>query len=796
MSSYTWICLIINFLQTRSPPILPSLQTRPHQQRTTADGLVCSFDDNLDALKDYGRNNKQTLGELLFHFFRYYGHELNYERNVISAREGRLISKEAKGWHLLQNNRLCVEEPFNTSRNLGNTADDTSFRGVHLELRRAFDDVAQGNLKTCCEQYEFPPTEERCFERPPPQPRPTLSTPSQPHRGGRGGGRGGRSNQTGRGGYGRRLSYNRGRNSYRHGHGSTQAELNFPAQQAQNLLHDQLYQQIQILQAQEQELRKQLQNQALLTGRSPPVFIRQPFIQFPVPQQQDSAADENSRSRSGTINYPPAFSTPSNQVYYNPGYLPFTVPGVQGSNTNPPSPTPTVAIPELRRSPRRTTTADGSPRGPNRAHSQPARPWNSAATQYFPPLYTLFQHPDNGPSSEQANASSTEGSQTDEDNSCFPSSLPNNISRPTHHDERQQPDYMGYYPGSSPQMPAYSQNSMASSGPVGLALQQNGLYSFTTDPQEYISLLRANEPPATSPEHRNSDPQNGSSQQTSPSRPAASGGHGPFIVDGSVPLSENRPPATADDIEQYTSMSQCPSTSDEPTTDTPASTSDGYSQDFQDNGSADGGHGALYVQPPLDTYPLGHSVDGADDNRHTGPSLLSSRLQSLYFSDPENLTDPFSTASENQELANPYQQRFARETPRPSHVATAEKGTQASGALPVLDWNALSAGQRGHSNGVNPWDKVNGTSHKTKLDGRPDFSIKTLAKEEPKDWRPDTLRKPNGTGTPSSHSPQPQSGGWQTMKKKSKRNKSLGDFRPRTNGVEPLPANESLRKGG
>lgn len=794
MSSYTWICLIINFLQTRSPPILPSLQTRPHQQRTTADGLVCSFDDNLDALKNYGRDNKQTLGELLFQFFRYYGHELNYERNVISAREGRLISKEAKGWHLLQNNRLCVEEPFNTSRNLGNTADDTSFRGVHLELRRAFKDVAQGNLKSCCEQYVFPPTEERCFERPPPQPRPTLSIPSQPHRGGRGGARGGRSNQTGRGGYGRRPSYNPGRNSYRHGLGG---EANFPAQQAQTLLHDQLYQQIQILQAQEQELRKQLQNQALLTGRSPPVFIRQPFIQFPVPQQQDSGADENSRSRSGTINYPPSFSTMSNQnVYYNPGYLPFTVPGVQGSNTNPPSPTPPVAVPELRRSPCRTTTADGSPRGPNRAHSQPARPWNSTATQYFPPLYTLFQHPDNGPSSEQTNAGSTEGSQTDEDNSCFPSSLPNNVSRSAYRDERQQSDYMRYYLGSSPQMPSCSQNSMASSGPVGLALQQNGLYSFMSDPQGYISLLQASGPSARSPERSNSDPHTGSSQQRSASRPAPAEDHGPFIVDGSVPLSESRPSAPADDIEQYASMSQCPSTSDEPNTDTPASTSDGYSQDLQDNGSAAGGHGGFYAQPASDSYPLGYSMDGADDGRHTGPSLLSSRLQSLYFSDPENLTDPFSTASENQELAYPYQQLAARETPRP-RVATAEKGTQASEALPVLDWSALSAGHRGQPNGVNPWEKVNGTSHKKKLEDRPDFSSKELAKEESKDWRSDHLRKPNGVGTSSgTQSPQSQSGGWQTMKKKSKRNKSLGDFRPSVDGAEPLPANESQRKGG
>lgn len=110
LSSYTWICLIINFLQTRDPPILPSLQARPHKKRITPEGLMCSFDDDLNALSNYGKKNKQSLGELLFQFFRYYAHDLNYERYVISVREGKLLSKEAKGWHLLQNNRLCEGE--------------------------------------------------------------------------------------------------------------------------------------------------------------------------------------------------------------------------------------------------------------------------------------------------------------------------------------------------------------------------------------------------------------------------------------------------------------------------------------------------------------------------------------------------------------------------------------------------------------------------------------------------------------------------------------------------------------
>lgn len=160
MSSYTWICMILNFLQTRDPPILPALHQRPHKKRPPISGVDISFDDDIDSLRGFGLNNKETLGGLLFAFFKKYGHELDYERKVISVRQGKLLSKEEKKWQYLQNNRLCVEEPFNTSRNLGNTADDSSVRGLHMEFRRVHKILSEkANLAACCELYEFPPEE-------------------------------------------------------------------------------------------------------------------------------------------------------------------------------------------------------------------------------------------------------------------------------------------------------------------------------------------------------------------------------------------------------------------------------------------------------------------------------------------------------------------------------------------------------------------------------------------------------------------------------------------------------------
>ncbi|KAL7934644.1 hypothetical protein V8C35DRAFT_301470 [Trichoderma chlorosporum] len=194
LSSYTWICLIIAFLQLRNPAVLPALHQMPHKS-TKPDGTVSDFADNLKKIKGFGNKNKSTEAELLFQFFRFYAHEFDYDKHVISVRQGKLITKPEKKWHYAMNNQLCVEEPFNTSRNLGNTADEYSFRGLHLELRRAFDLISAAKLEEACEQYVYPKEEERVWSRPASQPRPVLlrsSSQSNSGRGGRGGHRGGR----------------------------------------------------------------------------------------------------------------------------------------------------------------------------------------------------------------------------------------------------------------------------------------------------------------------------------------------------------------------------------------------------------------------------------------------------------------------------------------------------------------------------------------------------------------------------------------------------------------------------
>jgi hypothetical protein len=106
--------------------------------------------------------------------------EFDYSREVISVRAGKTLLKSGKGWHVASgNNFLCVEEPFNTSRNLGNTADEATVKGLQLEFRRAVHYLADhASLELACWPYQFPtaenPKPERHLPNLPPQYRQTM----------------------------------------------------------------------------------------------------------------------------------------------------------------------------------------------------------------------------------------------------------------------------------------------------------------------------------------------------------------------------------------------------------------------------------------------------------------------------------------------------------------------------------------------------------------------------------------------------------------------------------------------
>ncbi|KAI1309676.1 hypothetical protein F5Y03DRAFT_69723 [Xylaria venustula] len=385
LSSYTWICMIIAFLQLRQPPVLPALHQRPHQKLPRQDGEIAAFADDVDKLRGFGEKNQSTLGELLFEFFRFYAHEFDYSTNALSVRLGKVIAKSEKKWHLALNNQLCVEEPFNTNRNLGNTVDDTAFRGIHLELRRAFDSIAQGKLDECCEQYVYPKEEERIFQKPPSVSRPVLlrsASQQQTSRPSRGGYRNGARHQNRNNGNHSNTSNNR-RASSGLTHENTANPMYIPAAYTMALGAQDassMYMQSTDLVAHISALQFQENNLRFLQYTQSQAFAQQQVLQHAQRMQGTAPQSQASTERSRTN----SFDTPPLSAPIRPEIRPemyyYSMPMQQaqayyGFPAYPATPS-NIASADFRRSTHRSTAASEaghvSSGSTIRSHSQPA----------------------------------------------------------------------------------------------------------------------------------------------------------------------------------------------------------------------------------------------------------------------------------------------------------------------------------------------------------------------------------------------------------------------------------------
>lgn len=385
--------MIIAFLQVRDPPVLPALHQCPHLKLPTIDGHKTDFADDLDRLKGFGGKNQSTLGELLFQFFRFYAHEFDYDKMALSVRLGKLIPKKDKNWHLANNNMLCVEEPFNRERNLGNTADEFSFRGLHMELRRAFDLLAEAKLDECCDQFVFPkeePSEAKGFIKPAPRPA-IIRSSSQQHSGrpGRnGGGRGNRSHFR-NGNSNRRASSS---NAYEQAQTTNAAAAaaaalprplmvstgipaadmqwtqiaHYPYEGNMAILSNALFAQDR-LQWYQQQQQMQMHHQAIAHAQR---------MQAGSAQKQHQQQAE--RSRTNSFDQAPLTAPPRPEFFVWPPHLQPAVYQHQhaGFGTYPNSPSASATAPEFRRSLHRSTAASepgsSSSGGTLRSQSQPA----------------------------------------------------------------------------------------------------------------------------------------------------------------------------------------------------------------------------------------------------------------------------------------------------------------------------------------------------------------------------------------------------------------------------------------
>lgn len=589
--------MILNFLQTREPPILPVLHNLPCRaiDKSTGKPSEAEFADDLEKLRGFGEKNKETLGQLLFQFFRLYGHEVDYEKYVISVRHGRRLTREEKNWHLagLQKearNRLCVEEPFNTERNLGNSADDFAWRGIHLEIRRAFDLLANGQqLDKACEQYEFPPEEKSTATFKRPETKKAVLTSSAPSaRGGRGasGHRGGRGgfNQKGNSGYGRRASSGASFGANRPPFLNSPPISGVPGQDyfprgLNEQLHDQLFQQYQMLEMQSNSLRAQLaaQQRAQQAHRVQAAHMHAQAVaqaQAQAQHNRGASSANGSPQKSPYVNgrasprLPdvgiPANALPQGFLYHYPGFFDPTQGSAavsqDGPRTNPSSPSLTHSVPGLRRTVHRASNT--SETGSIRSQSQPARgvPPQAALAGYAPmpqfydPTtfagYPIARSTQEAPSSHAAT-----------DAPYSPLSTYTESAAPSDHGTPK--EYVGYYveeqPAhrqlqdySVPQIPSFSelaQRRKRVSPEITQPLLNTALRRVSRSPSPLGGHVRSYSTSVAVPPGANTTDRK---ERTDPTRPPID--NGPVIVNGSFPTQSREPRTRSETVDALPSV--------------------------------------------------------------------------------------------------------------------------------------------------------------------------------------------------------------------------------------------------
>lgn len=156
LSSYAYVLMCIHYLQMRRPAILPCLQEMETTYSVTVDDINCAYFDQVEKLGDFGHQNKETIAQLVWGFFYYWAYCHDYANAVISVRAGSIISKREKDWtRRIGNDRhlICIEDPFETSHDLGRVVDKHSIKVLREEFERAAE-IMQFDPNPCIKLFE------------------------------------------------------------------------------------------------------------------------------------------------------------------------------------------------------------------------------------------------------------------------------------------------------------------------------------------------------------------------------------------------------------------------------------------------------------------------------------------------------------------------------------------------------------------------------------------------------------------------------------------------------------------
>ncbi|KAG0356949.1 hypothetical protein BGZ54_000514 [Gamsiella multidivaricata] len=208
LSSYAYVLLVIHVLQRRG--VLPNLQSivagNGKVPYWDCQGFNRYFFEDIANLSRYWQPTpeamKQSVGELLYEFFRYFASEFRYASQVVSIRSGGLLTKEIKEWTkdhtqpqqqqqqqqprpqtptestaqiegqalldtkpIVKNRYLfCIEDPFELDHNVGRPVDRYSLftiRGEFMRAAKILSKNGDGAITRLCYEREVPSHQER-----------------------------------------------------------------------------------------------------------------------------------------------------------------------------------------------------------------------------------------------------------------------------------------------------------------------------------------------------------------------------------------------------------------------------------------------------------------------------------------------------------------------------------------------------------------------------------------------------------------------------------------------------------
>jgi hypothetical protein len=175
-------------------------------------------------------------------------------------------------------------------------------------------------------------------------------------------------------------------------------------------------------------------------------------------------------------------------------------------------------------------------------------------------------------------------------------------------------------------------------------------------------------------------------------------------------------------------------------------------------------------------------------------------LQNLHVTNGEKLTETSPRSSPERFKGVQSRQEISDQGASHSKQSGLERGLPPSGISPAAEPNGPAAIGKHRSKNADSSDKLNAVTHKTKPKNRHDgpHNVSSGPVDNKERHVAHAPRKPNGINGLSHDSVSNHgSNGWQTTKKKQKKNTK--PMEPRSGphaGVQPLPADESLRKGG